>query len=69
MSEVEELEARVQSLPAADFAKFHEWFIEFAECRPSVNDLQASFGLLKARKSVSLEDIETAIAGSDSDDD
>lgn len=69
MSEVEELEIRVQSLPAVDLAKFHDWYTEFTNRRLLVNDLTASFGLLKARKSVSLEDIEAAIAGSESDDD
>ncbi len=29
MSKVEELESRVRTLPAADLAKFREWFIEF----------------------------------------
>jgi len=29
MSEVEELESRVSTLPAEDLAKFREWFIEF----------------------------------------
>jgi uncharacterized protein YfaT (DUF1175 family) len=69
MSEVEELEAKVQSLAAEDFAKFRDWFIDFADRRLRANDLQASFGLLKARKSASLEDFEAAIAGTDSDDD
>jgi hypothetical protein len=29
MSEIEELERRIQSLPAEDLARFRAWFIEF----------------------------------------
>ncbi len=29
MSDLEELERRIQNLPAGDLAKFREWFIEF----------------------------------------
>jgi hypothetical protein len=33
MSEREDLEHRVQNLPAEDLAKFHAWFIEFDHLR------------------------------------
>ncbi|MBI4710233.1 MAG: hypothetical protein HY759_03900 [Nitrospirae bacterium] len=31
MSEVEELESRVRTLPPEDLAKFREWFIKFED--------------------------------------
>jgi hypothetical protein len=70
MSEVEELEAKVQNLTARDFAEFRNWFMKFDSQRSREGDLTASFGLLKAQKSASLKDFEAAIAGGpDSDDD
>lgn len=33
MSEVEELEAKVQNLAAEDFARFRDWFMEFSNAR------------------------------------
>lgn len=31
MSEVEELESRIRSLPVEDFATFREWFLEYED--------------------------------------
>lgn len=30
MSKVEDLEQQVRELPLAEFARFHQWFLEFA---------------------------------------
>ncbi|SLM29061.1 hypothetical protein MTBBW1_1670077 [Desulfamplus magnetovallimortis] len=52
MSEVEELESRVRSLPAEDFATFREWFVEYEN---SIWDQQIANDYRSPRSSMDLD--------------